>query len=120
MLTLTESGQVVKTVKPTLAWSWGYEDGKAGESEYKGYDYFLGPQLAEYRQGFSAGRIMAGRLSNETPAIEQPAYVPAQHRMIFYAGGRPPELDVDVYVPFSDPALAQVQPAEMREDYVGM
>lgn len=34
----------------------------AGGSEFDGYSFFVGANLTEYREGFSAGRIINGRL----------------------------------------------------------
>lgn len=118
MLTLTESKKVVKLRQPSALFRAGYEDGKAGQD--CSFLYAGGHGEHEYKEGLAAGRIMAARLASDADEAEQPAFVPAQHRMIFYAGGTPPEQAP--YVPFQGDAsdYADVLPAEDREDYVGM
>jgi hypothetical protein len=83
------------TQQPVIskAWDWGYEDAREGKSEFTGYDFFAGERLQEYLEGHRAGQYVIKRLSGGSEAK---------------------------YVPFSDPALNSVQPAEYRDDYIGV
>jgi hypothetical protein len=53
---------VAQTGTFSKAWEIGYEDARNGGSIYDGYSYFIGPNLTEYREGFSAGRIISEKL----------------------------------------------------------
>jgi hypothetical protein len=46
----------------TVAYAMGEEDGLAGESEFTGYDYFVGAKLADYLAGHAAGKAVLDSL----------------------------------------------------------
>mgnify|MGYP001573829904 CR=1 FL=1 len=95
------------TGKPSPAFCQGYQAARSSGEYVDG-------QCSEYRHGYSAGRIINRRLGN----LPMPAPVAGRLRSRVLsevkrlAGG-------SEYAPFSDPALLDVQSAEMREDWIG-
>jgi hypothetical protein len=58
LLQTTVQKQTAMPVFTTIAYAWGEEDGMAGKSEFCGYDYFVGANLADYFAGHAAGKAV--------------------------------------------------------------